>query len=327
MNPTEQQGAVVKLIILCVGAAFLLLACQVVGYRPGYPAKETAPDKLDTVNVAASGGAGPPSSSKGHSAPTTTADYVGLKLPATFKGTLPCADCEGIRYHLDLWPDGVFHLRHTYLGTPIVADYRGRWHKDPSRAIILLYGGHESLLQFEVKGPYTIRLLDQQGRPIQSSLPYELTSDGTLTPTDLSLELRGMFRYMADAAHFEDCLTGRSYPVAMEGDYIQLERAYLEAAKPEPGAPLMASFEGDITRRRAMDGDALIPTVVVRRFIGVWPGQRCERAMSKSEDIILTGVVVRVNELQPQAEAVFYLCDACMGAVFNQSQFDYRRCH
>jgi hypothetical protein len=63
----------------------------------------------------------------------------------------------------------------------------------------------------------------------------------------------------------------------MEGDYIKLESAYLQAAKPEPGAPLMATFAGDITRRPAMEGDALVPTVVVRRFIGVWPGQRCER--------------------------------------------------
>jgi len=68
----------------------------------------------------------------------------------------------------------------------------------------------------------------------------------------------------------------------MEGDYIKLERAYLEAYKPEPRAPLMVSFEGDITGKPAMEGDAMIPTVIVRRFIGVWPGQRCERAMSKA---------------------------------------------
>jgi len=92
------------------------------------------------------------------------------------------------------------------------------------------------------------------GRPIQSSLPYELTSDGALTSADLSLVLQGMFRYMADVARFEDCLTGRSYPVAMEDEYVKLERAYLKVDKPEPGAPLMASFEGDITHRSAIDG-------------------------------------------------------------------------
>ena len=40
----------------------------------------------------------------------------GLQLPATFRGDLPCADCQAIRYHLDLWPDQVFHLRREWLG-------------------------------------------------------------------------------------------------------------------------------------------------------------------------------------------------------------------
>jgi uncharacterized lipoprotein NlpE involved in copper resistance len=155
MNLIKQQRAVVRLL-LCVVVAFLLLACQTVGEMSG------------TYNSAEP------------------------KLPATFKGTLLCADCQGICYHLDLWPDGVFHLRQAYFGTPVVADGRGRWQTDPSRSAILLYGTRERKLQFEVKGAHTIRLLDQQGRPIQSSLPYDLTSDGTLTPTDLSLDLHGM---------------------------------------------------------------------------------------------------------------------------------------
>jgi len=46
-----------------------------------------------------------------------------------------------------------------------------------------------------------------------------------------------MFRYLADAAQFEECLTGRSYPVAMEGDYLALERAYLALPKASPAGP------------------------------------------------------------------------------------------
>jgi copper homeostasis protein (lipoprotein) len=198
-----------------------------------------------------------------------------LKLPATFKGTLPCADCAGIQHHLDLWPDGIFHLRRNWLGTPAVADDIGRWRKAPDGPVINLHGGRRVTLQFQVKDPFTLRLLDLQGQPIQSSLPYELTGDGALTPTDLSLTLQGMFRYMADAALFEECLTGRAYPVAMEDHYIDLERAYLQADKPEPGAPLLVRIEGDITRKPAMEGEKLVPTVVVRRFIGIWPARTC----------------------------------------------------
>jgi len=251
----------VKHRIFGICAAILLMGCQIA--LSLYPGKALASNE-------GKGKTGQPFS------------VPEINLPATFKGVLPCADCEGIRYHLDLWPDGVFHLRRTWLGTPGVEDDRGRWRWDPSRPVIFLYGGREMPLQFEVKGPNRIRKLDIRGRPIDSDLPYDLTSDGTLTPTDLSLYLHGMFRYMADAARFEECLTGRSYPVAMEGDYIKLERAYMKADKGEPGGPLMVSFEGDITLKPAVEGDKMIPTVSVRRFISLSPGQRCERAMSKA---------------------------------------------
>jgi len=207
---------------------------------------------------------------------------AGLELPATFRGTLPCADCPGIRYRLNLWPDGVFHLQREWLERDFEESAAGRWRKDPARNAILFYGGLEMPLQFSVEGPRTLRQLDISGRPIESELPYELTSDGALERLNLELPLRGMFTYMADAPRFEECLTGRSYPVAMEGAYIELERAYLAADKPGPGAPLLAALEGAITERPAMEGDRLIPTVVVRRFIGLFPLQTCERAMSEA---------------------------------------------
>ena len=39
----------------------------------------------------------------------------GLQLPASFLGVLPCADCPGVKHHLDLWPDNVFHLHREWL--------------------------------------------------------------------------------------------------------------------------------------------------------------------------------------------------------------------
>ena len=207
---------------------------------------------------------------------------AGLALPATWTGTLPCADCPGIRYRLNLWPDGVFHLHREWLDRDFEESDIGRWRKDPAKNAILLYGGHEMPLQFSVEGPRTLRQLDVSGRPIESGLPYELTSESSLERLDLELPMRGIFTYMADAPRFEECLTGRSYPVAMEGAYIELERAYLAADKPGPGAPLLAALEGAITERPAMEGDRLIPTVVVRRFIRLLPSQNCERAMSEA---------------------------------------------
>ncbi len=197
-----------------------------------------------------------------------------LRLPATFRGDLPCADCEAIRHHLDLWADRVFHLRREWRGKGLVRDDIGRWDYDPARRALVLRGGAEMPLQFEILAPDRIRALDKEGKPIVSTLPYDLASDGTLAPTDLSLFLGGEMRYMADAARFTECLTGRSYPIAMEAEYPVLERAYREAVR-EPGAPLHVTFEGEIVPRPKMEGDGLEASVVVRRFVGVWPEKRC----------------------------------------------------
>jgi hypothetical protein len=118
--------------------------------------------------------------------------------------------------------------------------------------------------------------------PDRNDMPahLDLSGDGKLHATDVRRGLHGMFRYLADAATFEECLTGRAYPVAMEGDYLALERAYVALPDRAPGAAVMASFDGDITQRPPMEGSGTVPTIVVRRFIGLWPDQSCERAMS-----------------------------------------------
>jgi len=230
-----------------------------------------------------------------------------LELPASFSGTLPCRDCEGVRAHLDLWPDGVFHLSRTGAGTPQRDDDLGWWRRDPGSPVILLYGGREMPLQFEVVDPQTLRALDLYGKPAGNGNRYDLTSDGQLQPADVSRGLHGMFSYLADAATFEECLTGRRYPVAMEGDYLALERAYTTLPNRTPGAPVMASFEGDITRRPPMEGTGTVPTVVVRRFVGLWPSQTCERAMSHAS-------------LTPQYWRIVSLRGAAVGLVANERE-------
>lgn len=198
----------------------------------------------------------------------------GLRLPASFRGVLPCADCPGVRYHLDLWPDQVFHLRREWLGRNRVRDDLGRWRFEAARRALILAGGAEMPLQFEVSGPDELRPLDLPGKPVESPLDHSLRSDGTLTPTELATFFGGELRYLADAASFTECLTGRRYPVASGADWPSVERAYLAAAR-EPGGPLHTTFEGQLVERPKRDGEGSKPTLVVTRFIGVWPDQDC----------------------------------------------------
>jgi copper homeostasis protein (lipoprotein) len=215
----------------------------------------------------------------------------GLALPATFTGKLPCAECDGISHHLDLFPDQTWQMRRQWLGKPeaTVRDELGRWHADPARDAIVLTGASEAPILLDVKAPDRIRLRDILGQPLDSDL-YDLTG-GALSETDLSLFMGGMLTYMADAAILEECLTGRIYPVAIEGAWIDLERAYL--AEVEGGTPLYATLEGTISLRPAMEGPDR-RTVTVDRFVGVFPGQTCERPAT---DATLTGNFWRITDL------------------------------
>jgi heat shock protein HslJ/uncharacterized lipoprotein NlpE involved in copper resistance len=209
------------------------------------------------------------------SSPPQAPDFPAA-LPTTFRGDLPCADCTGIRHHLDLWPDQVFHLRREWLGRDLVRDELGHWRFDGSRGALVLEHSAEMPLQFELLEDGRLRQLDLEGRHIESRLPYELEDVGKLTPTELHLLLAGELTYLADAARFTECITGRSYPVAFEADFVQLERAYVAQAS-APGAPLYVSFEGSLVDRPEQDGPGTATTVVVRRFVAAWPEQRCTR--------------------------------------------------
>ncbi len=220
----------------------------------------------------------------------------GLSLPASFTGILPCADCEGIRHHLDLWPDQVYHMRRDWLGRPegpLRRDEVGRWYADPPRGAIVLFGASEMPLFWEVRGPGRLRQMDMAGNPITSDLPYELTSDGTLSPTELEgMFLLGMMTYPADAASFEECLTGRRYPIATDGDYLALERAYLDA-RAGPGAPLLVHVEGGLGERPSMEGTDRTH-LVVERFIKAAPGESCE---GRDPDAALTNTYWRIEAM------------------------------
>ncbi len=201
----------------------------------------------------------------------------GVRLPASFIGTLPCADCEGISHHLDLWPDQTYHLRREYLGKPGETrdDEIGRWHASPEiEAIVLSTAGGEEVA-WKVIGPDQLRLLGRDGKPIESTLPYDLISDGSLIQTDLSLRLAGMFVYYADSALFRECISGRGLPVSEDAGYMSLQRAYVET-RVEPLEEVLVTLDATIAERPVMEGPPR-HSLVVEQMIAAWPGETCTR--------------------------------------------------
>src|SRR5690606_38065239 len=98
--------------------------------------------------------------------------------------------------------------------------------------------------------------LDTEGRPIDSSLNYSLDRVGDRTFFRDAFPARGLFTYYADSAQLRLCRADLRLPVAMEGAYLELERAYLDIPK-EAGAAVLAEVRARIDWRPRMEGEGV----------------------------------------------------------------------
>ena len=113
----------------------------------------------------------------------------------------------------------------------------------------------------------------------------------------------GLFRYMADAPGITLCADGRRMPVAMEGDYLTLERAYTSLPRRVPGAEVLVTLDADVQQRPSAEpGQPPRATLVVRRFDGVWPGESCGDAKAWTR---LRGTYWKATRLAGRPVAVF----------------------
>lgn len=112
-------------------------------------------------------------------------------------------------------------------------------------------------------------------------------------PVEDVQSLEGMMTYMADAARFTECRTGLDFAVAMEGAYLAMERAYLDA-RSAPGDPLLVSVRGRLALHPGMEGDP-VRTLFVDGFEGAFPGVGCGGAEAdlplEGTEWVLTEVV------------------------------------
>ncbi len=93
--------------------------------------------------------------------------------------------------------------------------------------------------------------------------PEQTTSESVTTNANVakssvdklgSNQVIGLYQYYADAASFTDCVTGKTYPVALEADNIALESAYSSLVEQE-GQRLLVELEAEYAERPAMEGD------------------------------------------------------------------------
>jgi copper homeostasis protein (lipoprotein) len=196
------------------------------------------------------------------------------ELPATFLGNLPCADCPGIRYQVDLFPDHMFFSRMIYEQRSTSFDELGKWEISKDGKTLTLLSSEGSREQWAIHQANTLRKLDGEGREIEFKLNYDLHRSDEFSPIEPKLKLRGMYSYMADAGVFKECSTGKRWPVATEKGNASLEAAYAKARR-QAGEELLVTVEGQVVSRPKMEGEGAQAALIVDKFLNIEPGKTC----------------------------------------------------
>lgn len=176
------------------------------------------------------------------------------QIDNAYTGVIPCADCSGIEATLLVNQDGSYVEQLIYMGTKEgnrAFHDAGKWDVDGEK--LRLTNEKNDLTYFaKAADGKSVTLLDLEGNPIETQMNYTLNQ---VTPS----KKVGQYRYMADAAVFTECESGRQYSVSG----IELEKGYSETGV-EGGTPVYVEVEGYYSVRPSMeDGQfdsALIPT-------------------------------------------------------------------
>jgi copper homeostasis protein (lipoprotein) len=109
--------------------------------------------------------------------PSAHAQSLG-SLPATFKGDLPCADCNAIQYQLNLFADNSYDLLMIYRGrSGRGVSESGQWRIGHDTKNLMLLSDRSATIQLKIVNTNSLRLLNQDGTAIVSTLNYSLTRD------------------------------------------------------------------------------------------------------------------------------------------------------
>lgn len=107
-------------------------------------------------------------------------------MQQSWRGVLPCADCEGIETSLFLEKDGTWVMNERYQGVreePSSFASYGTWARTADKLVLTDSNGEKSY--YRAKGN-ALEMLDREGNPVASQLNY------TLVPVTASLPVTPM---------------------------------------------------------------------------------------------------------------------------------------
>ncbi|ODN67083.1 Lipoprotein NlpE precursor [Methylophaga muralis] len=207
-------------------------------------------------------------------------------FPVSYSGILPCADCPGIDYRLNLFADQSYYLQLHYQesGENSTFYQLGQWQQQTGQ--LRLLSDHPQQTAFQIERDGSISLLDQEYTIINSSLNYQLQRDAEFHAVYPAMQFNGKYSYMADSGIFKECLTGQRWFVAHEADNAALESLYMEYVD-EVNQPILVELTGYMEPRANSDTGEMQPTLIVTQARDIWPGETCGE-LGYNENLINT---------------------------------------
>jgi len=191
-------------------------------------------------------------------------------MQQSWRGVLPCADCEGIETSLFLEKDGTWVMNQHYQGAKAPSSFAsyGSWARTADKLVLTDTQGEKHYFRAKGEG---LEMLDREGNPIESQFNYTLAPVNAALPST-PMAMRGMYFYMADAASFTDCATGKKVSVA---NNAQLERDYA-AARGNDTKPVLLTVNGHFTLEANPDTGQSVKTLIVDKDAAFQAGKDCQ---------------------------------------------------
>ncbi|MBS0848564.1 envelope stress response activation lipoprotein NlpE [Citrobacter sp. JGM124] len=190
-------------------------------------------------------------------------------MQQSYRGTLPCADCEGIETSLFLEASGSWVMNQHYLGKNVSLATYGQWARTADRLVLTQSNGEK---HYYLPKDDSLVMLNKQGNPIHSAMNYSLKAVDLELPVT-PMTMKGEYSYLADAAIFKDCASGKVYPVDSDA---KLQEYYL-SVRDKHTLPVLLQFDAHFTRQPAPDSDTFQNVLVSDGKAEFFPGKTCQR--------------------------------------------------
>jgi hypothetical protein len=198
----------------------------------------------------------------------------------SFRGVIPCSDCEKIELILTLRPDRIFFLRKDFKRLPErrkdQSQELGGWLISKNGRELVLKRGDGSSQRFAIINGRQLEILNAEGKPIDNNGDYRMARLDTAIQLIDSYNLQGLYYENAGRGYWEECQSGIIWPVARSGDYVNLSEKYNAAIKPTPTSAVGAEVIAHLTKRQE-DGNSTTEYLVVDEYKSINPSRSCSR--------------------------------------------------